>query len=58
MHFDWVTLAQARLRSLKPDAIGRDVLPFLERPPDADLLTREHLLALLESMRGAGADRR
>jgi len=32
---------------LDMDAVGEDVRPFLERPQDAGLLTRENLAGLL-----------
>ena len=48
----WEMLVQARLSSFDLDAIGNDVRPFLERPQDAALLTRENLAGLLRSARG------
>lgn len=43
----WRTLTRDALMTLNMDAIRDDVLPFLERPQDAVLLTRETLLTLL-----------
>lgn len=44
---EWRTLTRDALITLNMDAIRADVLPFLERPQDAALLTRETLLTLL-----------
>jgi hypothetical protein len=38
---------QARLTALNLRAVSEDVSPFLERPQDAALLTRDNLAALL-----------
>lgn len=44
----WLALVRARLESLDIDAVLADVRPFLERPQDAALLTRENLLGLVK----------
>ena len=54
---DWETLVRARLSAFDLEAIGDDVRPFLERPADAGLLTRDNLLGLLRSVRGVGEDK-
>lgn len=46
---DWCERVRARIVAADVDAIIADVRPFLERPQDAALLTRENLLALLPS---------
>lgn len=46
----WRTLVLDRLNSFDMKAISDDVRPFLERPQDAALLTRDHLLELLGSL--------
>lgn len=38
-----------RMEQLSWDAVRADVLPFLERPQEADLITRENLISLLEN---------
>lgn len=43
----WRTLVQDRLDHSDLEAILDDVRPFLERPQDAALLSRENLLGLL-----------
>jgi predicted nucleotidyltransferase component of viral defense system len=43
----WKQLVQARLTALDMRTISEDVGPFLERPQDAALLTRDNLAALL-----------
>jgi hypothetical protein len=43
----WKELVRERLAALKMPAVRDDVGPFLERPHDAALLTRENLEALL-----------
>ncbi len=43
----WQAMVRERLASLDMQAIRRDVLPFLERQRDADLLTAENLDQLL-----------
>lgn len=53
---DWRTLVRARLGAIDIKAIRDDVRPFLERPQDAALLTRENLLGLLVSVRSAEDD--
>ena len=45
----WPKLVRARLRTFDMAAISDDVRPFLERPQDAKLLTRENLTGLLRS---------
>ena len=45
----WRDLARARLAVLDCAVIAADVQPFLERPGDAALMTREHLEGLLET---------
>jgi hypothetical protein len=45
----WAALVRARLDAFDMEAICDDVRPFLERPQDAALLTRDNLLALLPS---------
>ncbi|MFA5262250.1 MAG: nucleotidyl transferase AbiEii/AbiGii toxin family protein [Opitutaceae bacterium] len=54
---DWRALVRARLSSFDMDAISNDVGPFLERPQDAALLTRDNLLGLLRSANGAEEDK-
>lgn len=44
----WRTLVQNRLTSLDMKAVLNDVRPFMEQTRDADLLTRENLLGLLQ----------
>lgn len=43
----WRKLVRVRLESLDMEAIADDVRPFLERPEDAALLTRDNLVGLL-----------
>ncbi|MEI6210338.1 MAG: nucleotidyl transferase AbiEii/AbiGii toxin family protein [bacterium] len=43
----WKQLVQARLTALDMRTVSEDVSPFLERPQDAALLTRDNLAALL-----------
>ncbi|MDZ4199608.1 MAG: nucleotidyl transferase AbiEii/AbiGii toxin family protein [Kiritimatiellia bacterium] len=43
----WRKLVRERLAALDPQALRDDVGPFLERPGDADLMTRENLDGLL-----------
>ncbi len=45
----WAALVRKRLGTFDMDAISDDVRPFLERPQDAKLLTRENLMGLLRS---------
>ena len=54
---DWEALVRARLGAFDLDAIGDDVRPFLERPGDAGLLTRDNLLGLLRSASGVGQEK-
>ena len=49
----WGTLVRNRLASLAMPAILKDVAPFLERPQDAALLTRENIEGLLSRIREA-----
>jgi hypothetical protein len=44
----WMDEVRARLRAMDIKALLEDVGPFLERPQDAALITRENLLGLLE----------
>lgn len=43
----WRSLVRARLESLDMTAVMDDVRPFLERPQDAALLTRDNLIGLI-----------
>ncbi len=45
---DWPSLVRERLAALDMDAVARDVRPFLERPEEARLLTRDNLARLLQ----------
>jgi hypothetical protein len=45
---DWRSLVRERLAALDVDAVARDVRPFLERPEEARLLTRDNLAGLLQ----------
>jgi hypothetical protein len=45
---NWKGMVRERLSRLDVDAVVRDVLPFLERQNDAQLLTRDNLAGLLE----------
>jgi hypothetical protein len=44
----WMDEVRGRLRAIDIQALLEDVGPFLERPQDAALITRENLLGLLE----------
>ncbi len=44
---DWKVIVRARLAELDLERVARDVAPFLERPEDVALLSRENLEALL-----------
>ena len=44
----WREGVRRRLLSINMKALLEDVSPFLERPQDAKMMTRENLLALLE----------
>ena len=44
---NWKGLLAARVRDADFESLRQDVLPFLENPGDADLLTKEDLLGLL-----------
>ena len=44
----WTEAVKNRLLVLDMKALLEDVGPFLERPTDASMITRENLLALLE----------
>ncbi len=46
---NWRSLVRDRVLSLDWAKVVSDVEPFLERPGDADLITRENLLHLLDS---------
>jgi hypothetical protein len=50
----WRALVRAKLGALDMEAISGDVRPFLERPQDSALLTRDNLMGLLRSAGGAG----
>ena len=43
----WRELVRERLRHLDMASVHKDVLPFLERQADAELLNRENLESLL-----------
>jgi hypothetical protein len=43
----WRELARAQLATMDMQAVYNDVAPFLERPKDASLLTRDNLEGLL-----------
>lgn len=45
----WRALVLARIKSLDMAAISADAAPFLERPLDAALLTRDNLMGLFQS---------
>jgi len=45
----WANLVRARLESVDFRVIQDDIRPFLERPQETDLLTRDNLLQLLPS---------
>ena len=45
---EWRALVRERLATLDVKAIRADVGPFLERPGDANLLTRENLQGLVQ----------
>lgn len=45
----WRTIVRERLSTMDWDRVVRDVAPFLERPEEINLLTRENILGLLES---------
>ncbi len=45
---DWMNLVRERLLTTDVTALRQDVSPFLEHPRDADLITRENLLGLLD----------
>jgi len=44
----WRNHVQDRLRTLDMQAVRNDVLPFLERPQDAELLNAENLTSILQ----------
>jgi hypothetical protein len=44
---NWRDILIARLDDLKWNSVGPDVSPFLERPHDIDLLTRENCIKLI-----------
>lgn len=49
-HYDarsWSELVRKRLATMDMQAVREDVIPFLERPQDASLLTRDNLEGLL-----------
>lgn len=45
----WRNVLSARLEEIDWTAVRRDVQPFLERPSEAALLRREHLIKLLQT---------
>ncbi|MDH3198512.1 MAG: nucleotidyl transferase AbiEii/AbiGii toxin family protein [Candidatus Krumholzibacteria bacterium] len=45
---NWKQIVRDKLESLDWNAARSDVLPFLERPREVDLIRREHFLRLLE----------
>ncbi len=45
----WRDYVAERIKVLDLQAIRADVLPFLERPREADLITRDNLMSLLEN---------
>jgi predicted nucleotidyltransferase component of viral defense system len=45
----WRALVRSRLDSVDFEAVLTDVRPFLERPQDAKILTKENIIALLEN---------
>jgi predicted nucleotidyltransferase component of viral defense system len=47
---NWMVLVRDRLAGLDMDAVARDVRPFLERPHEAQLLTRDNLMGLLRGL--------
>ena len=54
----WGMLVRERLGRIDMSAIAEDVRPFLERPEDAALLTRENLMGLLWSGPGEQEEHR
>jgi predicted nucleotidyltransferase component of viral defense system len=46
---NWRSLLIGKLDHFAWDAVRADVQPFLERPADADLITRENVMSLLEN---------
>jgi len=47
----WTEAVRARLLAMDMKALLQDVGPFLERPTDAGMISRDNLLALLEARR-------
>ena len=47
----WMSLVRDRMEAVDVGSMADDVRPFLERPQEASLLTRENLLRLLEAER-------
>ena len=45
----WMEAVRARLLVMDMKVLLEDMSPFLERPTDASMITRDNLLALLES---------
>lgn len=45
----WREVVRKRLEALDVDVLRDEVAPFLERPADRDLLTREHLVSAIEA---------
>ncbi|NBS80087.1 nucleotidyl transferase AbiEii/AbiGii toxin family protein [bacterium] len=52
---DWMRTVKNRLLKIDVPALADDVGPFLERPQDANLITRENLLRLLPDLLGRPA---
>lgn len=50
---NWRSLIRRRIETLQWKQVVDDVKPFLERPADVNLLTRENLLSVLEQPPGA-----
>jgi hypothetical protein len=46
----WRDVLRHQVEGLKWSNVREDVAPFLERPEEMDLLTREHLLGLLDQL--------
>jgi len=54
----WATMVADRLAALDVTALRNDVSPFLERPQDARLITRENLLGMLPPLPSSPSHRR
>jgi hypothetical protein len=44
----WKTYVAEKIQSLEIEKIKEDILPFLERPGDADLISKDNLLSVLK----------